>query len=406
MSAIAALTVFLRVYGIMEQALLADEIQVAFSAVNFMENGQLGPTMAYHPNLRNIVQYWIGGHFGFGLFSLRAVSLFCGILSVPLVGIILYEATKNRLASHFTSFLLAVDQVHITFSRQAIQESWTTFFFLLGVLLFVKYIKRERVGMLLLSGIAFGLGTASKFHTLFPMLVCLGWGVYFSWKERSTEKFFIVCCTLTLVPATVYLLTFIPWFARGYGMLEWIAMQKVLLAKMTTHQGNPMDQLIDTSASLWFLRPMGYANFTWRDGQPFVTVAYSNPFVWMLVLPATVKVAWGLVRRKFAGEEGRGKLFVLLLFAVSYLPLALSPRPIWLLSSLATLPFALMVLALAVSDIAEEIKGRSPLLLGYVAIVMASSAYLYPMAVGKGKFYNYLDPIVQKFDHSAHETDR
>ncbi len=414
---------FLRLYGISDQPPLSDEVRVAFSAVHYMEDGQFGPIMWYHPNLRNILIYRIGDVLGYSPYALRGMSLLAGILSIPLTGILLYVLTKNKTASLLSAFLVSVEQVHITFSRQAIQETWTTFFFLLGILFAVLYFKRESASppfnsplskgghkgvkeglgglstlILILSGIAFGLGIASKFHAIPPLIIMLFTGFYLSWKESSFSKGIFILSCLIFIPLIIYLLTYIPWFGRGYGIADWFEMQKVLFSKMMTHAGNPMDQVVDTQAWQWFLRPMGYANFVHFGDMPFVTVAFSNPFVWLLVLPSTLFVTWRhVIKRSPEHEEKFGIVFLLLLFVFSYLPLAVSPRPIWLLSSLAVLPFAFMIVSLAVSEWTGAVKWDNKALLGYIVITLLSSLALYPMAVGKGKYYGYLNVIVERF---------
>jgi dolichyl-phosphate-mannose--protein O-mannosyl transferase len=177
-------------------------------------------------------------------------------------------------------------------------------------------------------------------------------------------------------------------------------MQRVLLARMATHGGNPMDQTVDTRAWQWFLRPMGYADFTVAGGKPFVTVAYSNPVVWLLVLPAALLGARrALVRGAAAvtGEDQPGERFVLLLFAVCYLPLAAASRPIWLLSSLAVLPFALMLVALESARLARSTRwGRRAVAL-HAALALAGAVALYPMATGQAKAHAYLAPLVERY---------
>ena len=406
-ASILLLGAFLRLFAVAGQPALSDEARAVHSAAHYMESGQFGPTMWYHPNLRNIVLYWVGQAAGYGPYALRGMSLATGILSIPLAGILLYLLTRNRSASLLAAFLLAVEQVHITFSRQAIQETWTTFFFLLGTVLAVLSAQREKPGLLVLSGLVFGLGVSSKFHAVVPLLICLGAGLSLSWKERSPAKAAFVIACLAILPATVYVLTYIPWFGRGYGVLDWVRMQSVLLVKMATHAGNPMDQVIDTRAWQWFLRPMGYANFVFFEGKPFVTIAFSNPFVWSLVVPSTAFLIWswlprmnargGLHRGSSPSDTRNGALFVVLLFLATYLPLALSPRPIWLLSSLATLPFALMIVALAAVQAANAVTWGRRALAGYTVVVLVSSLALYPMALGEAKSHAYLEGITERF---------
>lgn len=415
---LTAFGVFLRLYDLGAQPPLLDEVQTVFSARNYMEGGQFGPTMAYHPNLRNILIYWMGQSQGYGPYSLRGISLMTGILSIPLTGMLLYALTRNKTASFLSSFLLSLEQVHITFSRQAIQETWTTFFFLLGTLLAVLSFKKDRPSLLLFSGIVFGLGISSKFHAFFPLMACLLAGVYLSWRGRDVSRGVFIFCCLVLLPLMIFLLTYLPWFHRGYSIGDWIGMQQALLIKMTSHKGNPMDQTIDIAAWQWFLRPMGYANFVLSQNTPFVTIAFSNPPVWLLVLPSSVYLIsrYGMSSRGktdafhrpgsccasdnrlgSTDQPRQGIFFVILLFIISYLPLAISTRPIWLLSSLAVLPFAFMIVALAATELAEKVRwGRSALAV-YIIAVMLISLALYPMAIGRGKQFDYLNAIIERF---------
>ena len=395
LAVIVLLGAILRLVGVAQQPALSDEVSVALSAVHYSEDGQFGPTMWYHPNLRNVALYTIGTLFGYGPYALRGMSLFTGILSVFLLGVLVYVLTKDRIAALVAAFLLSIEQVHITFSRQAIQETWTTFFFLAGVVLAYAYHKRDRAFLLVLSGVAFGLGMASKFHAFFPLLVSLAALVYLAWKDRSGARAVFAISCLVVTPMIIYLLTYVPWFGRGYDLFDWVRMQHVISVTMTTHPGNPMDQLIDTKAWQWFLRPMGYANFVISGGRPFLTVAYSNPLVWLLILPSAAYLAWRSLRKDSRPEEGT--LLLLALFIVSYVPLACSPRPIWILSSLAVIPFGFAMIAIVASRAAKSVPwGKSALVL-YLAGVLVSSLALYPMAVGKGKSYAYLDTIAERF---------
>ena len=67
------------------------------------------------------------------------MSLLLGILGVPLLGILVYRITGSRIAGVLAAFLLALDPVHITFSRQALQEVHTIFFLLLAAVLIITY---------------------------------------------------------------------------------------------------------------------------------------------------------------------------------------------------------------------------------------------------------------------------
>jgi dolichyl-phosphate-mannose--protein O-mannosyl transferase len=383
----------LRLYGITGQPPTLDETQTALTAENYMELGQFGPTMPYHPNLRNILVHLSMKTLGAGAFGLRGFSLLFGIASIPLLGLIVFRLTSNSEAAGLSALFLALDPVHITFSRQSIQEVHTAFFFLLGILLVIMSMSDEKDSkwwLVPLAGIAFGLGLASKAHALFPLLVCIAAILYRALRRRNVTFAVFGILSLTILPFTIYLLTYIPWFGRGYDLSDWIFMQKALFEFMATHRGQPMDSMIDIEAWQWFIRPfMGYGNFTHFEGKPYVTISMGNPLIWMPVLPS----AFYLIYRAVKNKEG---WLLNAFFWVSYLPLALSPRPIWLLTSIAVTPFAYGLVGLAVSDVKK--KSGVKILYVYILTVLIASLMLYPMSIGRAWDFEYLRPLVERLN--------
>lgn len=394
LGAVTLAAAVLRLHGVSSQPLEADELWAGATALHYVQSGQFWPTMWFHPNLRNLVLWAVGETFGWGPVALRSTSLLLGVLSVPLTAALLHLLTRDRLASLVAAALLALEQVHVTFSRQALQETWTTFFILLGTTAAVLAARRQAPAWLAAAGVAFGLGLSSKLHALLPLVACGAAGLVVARGRRSPALAAWVVACLVALPATVYLATYVPWFARGYGLDDWFRMQRFVLGTMAAHAGSPMDQIIDTEPWQWFLRPMGYASFVFTGGRPVVTLSLSNPVVWLLVIPASAYLARA-VRR--APSTAGGEAFVLSLFAASYLPLALSPRPIWLLSSLAVLPFAFMIVGLAASRLLAARPATRPLLVGWGALVVASSLALHPLAIGGAELHGPFGAIVERF---------
>lgn len=397
---VTLLGVFFRIYGIASQPPLMDEVQVAFSAENYMERGHFGPTMPYHPNLRNVLVYGSMKALGGGVPGLRGFSLLFGVLSIPLLGLLIYRVTGSVTASALGAFFLAADPVHITFSRQAIQEVHTAFFFILGTLLSVLAaggIRRQSVEkasfirpelLVVLAGVSFGFGLASKAHALFPLVVCAAYLIYVGLKERDPGFSAFSIFALSVLPLTVYMLTYYPWFMRGYGLSDWFFMQGALLQRMASHMGNPMDSMIDTEPWKWFIRPlMGYGNFTFHEGRAHVTIAMGNPLMWLPVIPSALYLIY---------RRPKGSWLMLILFLAAYLPLALSPRPIWLLSSIAVTPFAYGIVGTAIASLKER-AGRKALY-AYVILVLAVSSLMYPMSVGRAWEHSYLRPLIMRLD--------
>ena len=82
----------------------------------------------------------------------------------------------------------------------------------------------------------------------------------------------------------------------------------------------------------------------------------------------------------------------LLFFFASYLPFALSPRPIWVLSAVTVIPFAAGVLGSVSSALMERFGARVAWVYG--SAVLVTSLLLYPLAIGHALDFPYLQPIV------------
>lgn len=388
---VALVALVLRVVGLPGDLLTPDDAMVPVAALNYVEHGQPGPVMTFHPNMRNLLVYASTRLFGFGVLGIKGWSLLLGTLSVFVLGLIVHRLSQSLFASWVAAALLALDIVHISYSRQAIQEVHTTFFFLVGVYLVVECLVRGtwRAWRVLLpfAGVAFGFGVASKFHAIPPLLVSIGLVTYWCVRRRAFTRLIYVAACLVGLPFLIYLWTYYPWFGLGYSFGEWVAYQGALLEAMRTHTRAAIGFLAHNEPAHWFIRPfMGYADYSAWEGRERLAVAVGNPVVWFAVLPA---VAYSLLRRR-----GRSSDIVLqLYFWTAYLPLALSSRPVWVLSAIAVIPFAFGIIAVVL----DELRARFPRSVAlYLAAALFSSVLLYPLASGRALEHAYLRPIVSR----------
>ncbi|MCM0080607.1 phospholipid carrier-dependent glycosyltransferase [Geomonas sp. Red32] len=402
LSLLTLLSLLLNTVQLGSQPVSGDDFSVAISAINYMESGQLGPTMWNHPCLRNILVYWALRLFGTGVVGAKGVSVLMGTLCTPLVGMIAFRLSKQRTVALVAAFLWAIDALVVDFSRQGINDIYLAFFPLAGIYLALRFRESGNHLWLVAAGAFFGLGLASKWSVAFPLFATLVLLAVAHLRERRREGgsplggYFRLSVLLVVLPALVYLLTFLPWLGRGYSLSEWGELQRSMFLETSQHTGyrpKPWDDH-DHRAWRWFVAPSVFVDpfvnmdLLERPGAPAdpeeaaitVVLGYANPLVWFLVLPA---VAALLIRGIRTRDEGT--LYLTGIFLVSYLPLALSTRPIWMNTSLSVLPYALIAVAWwMVSLTAGSARGKA-LLAGYLALVVLVAAPLYLLAVGKGK---------------------
>jgi dolichyl-phosphate-mannose--protein O-mannosyl transferase len=398
-TAITLLGALFRLYGILDQPPLDDEIHMAYTAEGYVARGHFIPSMPHHPNLRNLLVALSTEMFGINGFGLRFFSVLFGTLSIPVIGLLVHKLSADVTASALASFLLAADPLHITFSRQPIQEVHVAFFSMLGIYLVLEGLDRldargplkvQGLILLPLAGIAFGLGIASKYNTAFILLVGLAVSVYRLVQRGRPQLAILAVFCLTLLPAAVFLLTDAPWFGRGYGLDDWLFMRTANLERMTNKfLPSAIEMNPDTSAWMWFIKPfLGYASFVSIEGRSYVTVGMGNPLSWLPVLPSILYLLWEPARRK-------KHVFLLSLFWIAYLPFIFIRRPIFAISAVAVVPYAFGLLALALTNI---LSTRRKTLLIYASIVLVVSISLLPLCMGKALDHRYTELLVSRFN--------
>ena len=393
------LAAWLRIYLLSDTQPTGDEFYTIEEAFDYMQRGHYGLEMWHHPKLRNIVVYYAIKLLGLSPLGVRGASLAFGILTVPLTALVARRLVKSDSAALLAGLMMALDGIHIELSRQAIQEVYMPFFLLLGILLALRYLENRRALELVLSGIVFGLGLASKWNVAVPLALTLMLLLYQRMRQggaTARERWgeIVFCITsLTVVPLTVFILTYAPWMLqRGYNLWEWFGTQKIMFAENLVHQGlNPdMLQMQDHTPSLWFIRPVGFADFLMNHGQPVIVLGVSNPLVWLLTLPA-----FGYLMYHARKLDSR-QVFLVAVFWLSYLPFAISKRLTGANTALTVTPFAFMAVAAVIMALLKDKPYRTRALFGYVGLVLVVAAPLYLLAIGQG-YDTVLRPIMELY---------
>lgn len=392
----------LRIWGLSVQPLSVDDVVVAVSASKYTSTGHLGPTMWNHPVLRNLTVYLTMLISGGGVWGLKSASLLMGALSVPLLGILARRIFNSAEIACMAAFFLAIDSLHIDFSRQAVHEVYMMFFSLAAIYFALLYKDNSKPYPLIISGLFFGLGLASKWYVGFAVIVTFILLVYDatasarsakgSIKDKVPELIFIFSA-LAVIPLTVYLLTYIPWFQRGYGLSEWLYLQKTMFLETVTHAGyNPLSWELDHNAYLWFVKPVAFADFVKTEGKPVVLLAISNPFVWLLTIPSMIYLGFVGVRKRSAPYHYLSGMFWL-----PYLPLMFTGRPIWTHTAFAVIPFAFMAIASFLWEGAKGLKHGKFYLTIYLVVTLLGGIPLYLLAIGMGLEIDALVPIIMLY---------
>jgi dolichyl-phosphate-mannose--protein O-mannosyl transferase len=301
-------------------------------------------------------------------------------------------------AGLLAALLVAVDPLHVHYSRQAVHDVYMFLFGAAGVLLALEYAASGRRRALAAAGVAFGLGLASKWAVLAPLVVTAGWLCARALRSRASRRavsarLALILGALGAVPLAVYLVSWGPWFAHGRDLSDWLALQGAMASEARTHVGfNPVDLGLPHRAVRWFLWPTWFADVAVGPQGPVRLVAVTNPLVWLLVLPSVAVVAWRAFRLR--REEDT---LLAALFGATWLPFVLASRPIWLHSALAVMPFALAAVASAAVHLAGRAPGARRRLGTYAAVVAICSLPLLALATGFGGATGPMRELAKRF---------
>ena len=185
LAGITILAALLRMYWITVCQPTGDEYYSIGEAFDYMTRGHYGLVMWHHPKLRNILVFAGIKLLGPNLFGVRCASILFGTLTATLTGLVARRLTKSDAAALLAALFIAIDALHIEFSRQAIQEEYVPFFLLAGIYLTLRYLDNKTVWVLIGSGVMFGLGLASKWSVAIPQVLAFMYLVYYCIKQTD-----------------------------------------------------------------------------------------------------------------------------------------------------------------------------------------------------------------------------
>jgi dolichyl-phosphate-mannose-protein mannosyltransferase len=394
---VTALALGLRAVHLADQPLIGDDASVGLTAQQFTATGLPEPTMWNHPRLRDSLVALSLGAFGETPWGLKLWSVLLGTLCAPAVMALVLVAGGGATAAVVAGLLVALDPLHLDFSRQAINDVYLAFFPVAALVATWRYRATRRTGWLVLAGALFGLGLASKWSVVFPLAFAGGAVVLDALRRPDARRdlaaeLAFAAAALAVLPLALYLVTFLPWFGRGYSLSEWVTFHKSMAFETATHVGYPGTKRPGYEGELvgawrWFLQPIYYADIA--PPQPGSAGAFvigvGNPLAWLAVWPAAALAGWRAVRR-----NDRAAAVLLALFAVAYLPFAASVRrPIWTNSAVAVVPFAMALVGLAVAEL-RRVRPRAAV--AWMVASGAAAAVLWFPAAGVSTRLS--DPVI------------
>ena len=312
-----------------------DEIYHARTAWEHLN--RVYPYEITHPPLGKIIIGLGISLFGMTPFGWRFSGTLFGVLMLPVLYAFARKLFRGRTAPAACTALMATDFMHFVQTRIATIDVYSVFFILLMYLFMYQFVSGEGKRYLALSGVAFGLGAASKWTCFYAGAgLAVIWAI---WVMRSVRRgelefrgFLKNCgfCVIffVLIPMLIYDLSYLPYglasgrtnpFSRDY-------------IKMVLDNQDYMfsyhSQLVATHpySSHWYqwlldIRPILYYLEYFPDGTHSSFGAFVNPVLcWGGFLSLFVLGYLAVARRDRVSQ------YILLGYLAQLLPWVLVPR--------------------------------------------------------------------------------
>lgn len=385
LAVVTASALALRAGGVADQPLVVDDLVAGLTARNFVERGVPGPTMWNHPRLRDVLVAGSQAALGDDPWGLKLWSVLLGTAAVTATALLVRGAGGGAAAAVAAAAFVALDPLHVDFSRLAINDVYLSLFPVAAAWTLLRWRAGNAPAWLAACGALLGLGLASKWSAAFPVLAAAAIAVPPALRASPPRSRPAVACwafaALAVLPAAVYVATWLPWFAAGHRLAELLPLHRAMAVETSTHVGYLGTKLPGfpgevTSAWRWLVQPVWFVDAAAAprpSSAPFV-VGLTNPFVWLAVVPCGLWAARRALR--CAGPERT----LLVLFLAAYLPFVVVPRPIFANSAVAVLPFAAAVCGLAMGELWNRARA---LAVAWGSLVLAFGLLAWPAAAGR-----------------------
>jgi dolichyl-phosphate-mannose-protein mannosyltransferase len=370
-------------------------------------------------------------------FSFRVAAAAFGTLSVLLVAIMAFRLFGSALWAGVAGLLMATESLHFVQSRTSMLDMFLVTFVVAGFLFLVldrEWIQRRTQepsdlwegddGAILLdlppdrppapilrpwriaAGLAFGAAVATKWSGVLALagalLLTLAWertrrahaGLRHPLRQAFWEEAFGLFVLLLILPAAVYMASYVKWFADHHGLklAEWWSLQRSM-ANFSIHLR--AKHPYSSPAWTWLImrRPVAYyyhcfGNASPGCARPAEILAVGNPAVFwgsLLSIPYAF-VSW--IRKR----DWRGGL-IFVPFVAQYAPWFLAARTNFIFYLAPATPFMVLALAYFTRDLSRfEFRGSRTRALAPVAffvILLSVGLFVFFLPVLTGRIISY-----------------
>jgi len=385
-----------------------DEIYHPRTAYEYIHH--LYPYENTHPPLGKVIISAGIMLFGMNPFGWRFFGTLCGVLMVPLMYVMGKKMFKRTIPAFVAAFLFSFDFMHLSQTRIATIDSYTTLFVMAMYLFMFLYMEKSENGekgatlSLFLSGLCFGLGAATKWQGVYAGLG-LAFLYFFRLARHCRIKLSATAMTgkragkvckpeiiksivqgflfFVVVPAIVYFVSYIPaMMTESTGLSFFFTNQGSML-----HYHSTLEEP-HAYGSSWWQWPLDFKplyayspnrNFV-PEGMAMGITSMGNPLIWWATIPTVI---WSIVQLVRKRETLDLPLLVSVVgFFSLYVPWIFVTRTAFIYHFFPCVAFVVFMIVRFIMEQIEENPRKKLWLWFYMGAVFVLFLAFYPVLTG------------------------
>ncbi len=327
--------------------------------------------------------------FGMTPFGWRFINVLFGALMIVIIYYLALLIFKNSLYAISSAIILTYSFMHFTQVRISIIDTFGVSFVMLSYYFLYRFIIKQKLSWLLISGIFFGLASAIKWSAVFASLGFIFISIYLLISKYPLKKSFagyrlILYGILSylIIGLSVYYLTF-------YIYMEDNSLSNIIKYQVDMYNYHSALQATHPYSSKWWswiidYRPMCYYRNIVGDRFSSITV-FGNPAIFWTGILAIIYLLYSTLKTNKLESA-----FILLAFLGLYLPYIFVGRLMFIYHFYYAVPF----LILSIIYMFKNLIDKEKLLYFYMVTVIILFLLYYPVLSGfeVAKWYvdNYL----------------
>ncbi len=296
-----------------------------------------------------------------------------------------------------SAFLMTYSFMHLAQARVGLIDTFGVLFVFISYFYLYRFIVRQELSRLMLSGVFFGLAAAVKWSAVFASFGFVLIAAYLLISKYPFRKQFAGSRLLVygflsygVLAFMIYVLSFFDIYAKTGSL------QSIINYNTNMYNYHSILQATHSYSSPWWawpldIKPMGYYKQL-KDGMLSSINAFGNPAIFWMGIVAIVYLLFVAIRQKTLEA-----IFILLAFLGLYLPYILVGRLMFIYHFYYAVPFLILAIVYMLKDMMERFNFTAKFYGIYLLMVAGLFLAFYPVLSGYAVSQTYVTEYLKWF---------